>query len=127
MSTIASDHKRVTTRHATSQHRRTEWSGPFLVVFLIVYAAINVADLLSTYVGLQRGLHEGNPLMGHLLASYGFSALIAYKLLVVGVVSCGVLVLRRAHPRVARITVVVCNLLVAGAVVLNLVQFMTLS
>jgi len=98
-----------------------------LVAFLIVYAAINMADLLSTYVGLQHGLHEGNPLMSHLLTNYGFSALIAYKLFVVGIVWGGVLLLRKGHPRIARITVVVCNLLVASAVVLNVVQFLTLS
>ncbi len=127
MSTIASEQPSVTGSHAAGQRRRAEWSTQLLVISLVLYAAVNLGDLLSTYIGLQHGLHEGNPLMSHLLATYGFGALIAYKLLVVTVVSGGVLVLRNAYPRVARITVVLCNLLVAGAVVLNVVQFLTIS
>ncbi len=127
MSTIASEHESVTGSHARVRHRRRAWKAQLLVASLFLYAVINMADLLSTYIGLEHGLHEGNPLMSHLLVTYGFGALIAYKIFVVGVVSGGVLILRNAHPYVARVTVVICNLLVAGAVVLNIMQFIAIS
>ena len=128
MGTIASGHDPVTASKATNQRKRTAWNSHWLlVVSLILYAAVNLADLLSTYVGLQHGLHEGNPLMQHLLATYGFGALVMYKALVVAVVSVGVLALRKDYPRVAQITVVACNLLVGGAVLLNILQFLMLS
>lgn len=127
MSTIASEREQVTASRATTQHRHARWNAQQLVASLIFYAAINLADLFSTYIGLQHGMHEGNPLMSYLLTAYGFGALIAYKLSVVGVVSCGVLLLRKAYPHIARFTIVVCNLLVAVAVLLNVVQFLAIS
>jgi hypothetical protein len=105
------------------QHAGAVAHSWLLAVFLILYALFNLADLASTYIGLQHGMHEGNPLMSQLLAAYGFGALIGYKLMVVGVVSVGVIALRQTYPRVAGVTVVVCNVLVAGAVLLNVLQF----
>jgi len=125
MSTIASGH--MTASQTTISRRRARGTTQLLVASLLLYAAVNIADLASTYVGLRHGLREGNPLMSHLLGAYGFSALIVYKVFVVAVVSGGVLVLRNAYPRVARVTVIVCNLLVAGAVLLNVMQFMAIS
>jgi hypothetical protein len=127
MSTIASEREQVTDSRATTQHRRAAWNARLLMASLALYVAVNLADLISTYIGLQHGLHEGNPLMSHLLAGYGFGALTAYKVFVVGIVSCGVLLLRKAYPHVARITIVICNLLVACAVLLNIVQFLAIS
>lgn len=127
MSTIASDHEHITASQAIISRRPVRRTTQLLVASLLLYAAVNIADLVSTYVGLRHGLREGNPLMSHLLGAYGFSALILYKVFVVAVVSCGVLILRNAYPRVARVTVVVCNLLVAGAVLLNIMQFMAIS
>lgn len=125
MSTIASE--QVTSSQTTISRRRVRGTTQLLVASLLLYTAVNIADLVSTYVGLRHGLREGNPLMSHLLATYGFSALIVYKVFVVAVVSGGVLVLRNAYPRVARVTVIICNLLVAGAVLLNIMQFMAIS
>jgi hypothetical protein len=95
-----------------------------LVLWLVVYTLLNVGDLLSTYFGLQAGLHEANPLMGGLLAQNGFGALITYKLVVVVAVVGGAIALYRMHPRAAYLTVHVCNVLVFLAVILNVAQML---
>ncbi len=95
----------------------------WLWVWLAVYVSLNVGDLASTYVGLHSGLHEGNPLMRTLLDQHGFGALIVYKVIVVVAVAVGLGALYRRHPRLAGVTLAVCNVLVGLAVVANLVQF----
>jgi hypothetical protein len=97
--------------------------SPALIAWLVVFVLLNVGDLVSTYLALAIGFHEGNPLMSVLLVRYGFSALIVYKLGVVLVVGLGVALLRRFHPRLALVTLIVCNVLVFAAVALNVVQF----
>jgi uncharacterized protein DUF5658 len=92
-------------------------------VGVALFIVLNAADLLSTYLALGIGLREGNPLMSALLARYGFIALIAYKLVVITIVCGGVLLLRRAHPRMAGVTLAACNVVVLAAVALNVVQF----
>jgi hypothetical protein len=97
---------------------------PSLVLWLMVYLLLNVGDLVSTYLGLQAGLHEANPLMSGLLAQNGFGALIAYKLVVIVAVVGGAIALLRMHPRAAYLTVHVCNSLVFLAVFLNVAQML---
>jgi hypothetical protein len=94
-----------------------------LAIWLVLFVVLNIGDLVSTYVALNIGMREGNPLMSLLLQHYQFGALIVYKALVVAVVSIGVLAMRRFHPRLARITILVCNVLVFLAVFLNILQF----
>ena len=94
-----------------------------MVLLLGLFVLLNVGDLISTYVALGIGMREGNPLMSALLRQYGFASLIVYKLAVVVVVGGGVLLLRRFHPRLAHVTIWVCNILVFVAVFLNLLQF----
>lgn len=94
-----------------------------LPLWLVVYAFLNIGDLVSTHMGLGVGMNEGNPLMAGLLDRFGFAALIGYKGFVVVVVSVGVLLLAKLHPRIAGATVAVCNALVGLAVVINLTQF----
>lgn len=93
-----------------------------LVVCEMLYALLNVGDLVSTYVGLHVGLSEGNPLMHSLLGITGFGGLIAYKMLVTVVVVLGLNILYRWQPRVAYLTVWLCNGLTLAAVVLNIAQ-----
>jgi hypothetical protein len=100
----------------------TQHAAPSLAFWIALFCLLNAGDLLSTYLALGIGMREGNPLMSTLLAHFGFAALIVYKLLVVGVVGVGVVALRRFHPRLARITIVVCNALVFLAVSLNVLQ-----
>jgi hypothetical protein len=95
-----------------------------LALWLVVYTLLNVGDLLSTYLGLQAGLREANPLMSNLLAQDGFGALIAYKLIVIVAVVAGALTLFRMHPRAAYFTVHICNGLVFLAVFLNVAQML---
>ncbi len=97
--------------------------SPALIAWLVVFVLLNIGDLVSTYLALDIGFHEGNPLMSALLVRYGFSALIVYKLGVVLVVGLGVTLLRRFHPRLALVTLIVCNVLVFAAVALNVLQF----
>jgi hypothetical protein len=99
---------------------RRSWS---FWLWLSVYVALNLGDLISTYVGLHSGLHEGNPLMGSLLREHGFGALIVYKVLVIVAVVAGLQVLRHRHARLAGITLAICNVLVGLAVLLNLLQY----
>lgn len=88
-----------------------------------LFVLLNIGDLVSTYLALGIGMREGNPLMSSLLQHYGFAALILYKVVVVVIVGGGVLLLRRYHPRLAQITLYVCNALVFLAVFLNVLQF----
>lgn len=92
-------------------------------MWLCVFALLNLGDLLSTYAGLHNGMREGNPLVGGMMAQYGFASLIAYKAFVVLAVTFGVLWLRSMHPSVARVTLNICNTLVLIVVLLNVIQF----
>lgn len=93
-----------------------------LVVWEVLYALLNVGDLVSTWVGLRAGLSEGNPLMHNLLGVTGFGGLIGYKVLVTVVVVLGVGILHRWQPRVAHLTIWMCNVLTLAAVLLNVLQ-----
>jgi hypothetical protein len=94
-----------------------------LAIWLALFFLLNIGDLVSTYVALGSGMREGNPLMSALLVRYGFPALIVYKLAVVTLVAVGVVILRRFQPRLATVTIFVCNALVFAAVFLNILQF----
>ncbi|HEU5442097.1 MAG TPA: DUF5658 family protein [Ktedonobacterales bacterium] len=98
----------------------------FLAPLLALFALLNVGDLASTYLGLYNGMREGNPLMGALLAQYGFGALILYKLLVIAAVTGGIVFLHTFHRRVASVTVWVCNSLVLLVVVINVAQYLAI-
>ncbi len=111
--------------HATARHSRRVALPLTMVIGIVLYVLLNVGDVLSTWIGLHTGLHEGNPLMSRLLATYGFSALIAYKVAVVVAVSAGVTKLSRSYRRVAMGTLIICNVLVGLAVLLNLLQTLT--
>ncbi len=97
--------------------------GGVLPLLVAIFAVLNAGDLASTFLGLQNGMREGNPLMGALLSSYGFGALILYKIMVIVAVGAGVIFLRIFHRRVAHVTIWVCDLLVLGVVISNLMQF----
>jgi hypothetical protein len=99
----------------------------FQVVLLLLFAVLNAADLLTTYLGLAHGLNEGNPLMSKLLTHYGFGALIADKLLVIAAVTSGSLLLHKLDWRVAHAIALVCDALIFLVVVSNVVQFLMLK
>jgi hypothetical protein len=111
----------VSDRTATESTARP--SSYLLVILLAVFALLNLGDLASTYFGILHGLNEGNPIMSRLLAHYGFSALIADKLIVIGAVTWGALLLARLDWRVAHIIALVCDTLILLVVISNVVQF----
>jgi hypothetical protein len=100
----------------SGQTLRTVWIPAAL------YLALNVGDVVSTYVGLQHGLAEGNPLVAALLTHDGFGALIVYKVIITLLVLLGVWVLSAWSDRAARLAVLICNALVALVVILNVAQ-----
>jgi hypothetical protein len=99
----------------------------FLPAMLALFALLNVADLVSTFIGLRNGMREGNPLMSGLLLHYGFGALVIYKALVILAVTLGVHFLRSFHIRIARATISVCNVLVLIVVLVNITQYALLT
>ena len=101
------------------QARPTRPVRPF---WLALFAVLNGCDLLTTYVDLNVGMREGNPLMRNLLYQYGFGALIFYKALMVLVVCLGIVALNRSYPHLARITLGICNVLVLLVVISNFLQ-----
>jgi hypothetical protein len=113
--------------YAVSDHTAMESAARpnsyLLVVLLVVFALLNLGDLASTYFGIMHGLNEGNPIMSQLLARFGFSALIADKLIVIAAVTWGALLLSRMNWRIARIIALVCDTLILLVVISNVVQF----
>jgi hypothetical protein len=101
--------------------------SPRTLALLGLFAALNVGDLISTWVDLQAGLREGNPFMSMLLAQHGFGALIFYKVLVISVVGLITAMLWGARPRLVGVTLLVCDLLVFAAVTVNILQFPPLT
>lgn len=87
------------------------------------FAALNVGDLLSTWLDLHAGLREGNPFMSMLLMQHGFGALIAYKALVIVIVGVITASLWDERPRLVGVTLIACDVLVFCAVAVNVVQF----
>lgn len=90
---------------------------------IALFATLNIGDLVSTWVDLHAGLHEGNPFMNHLLINHGFGALIAYKVLVVTFVGGVALTLSSVRPRLVVTTLLICDLLVFGAITINVLQY----
>jgi hypothetical protein len=107
-------------RSAARRERREHFWSLF---WLALFAVLNAFDLITTYVDLQAGMREGNPLMRALLNQNGFSALIIYKVLMVLVVSSGILILNRSYPLLARGALAVCNVLVLLVVLSNFIQY----
>lgn len=88
-----------------------------------LFAALNIGDLVSTWLDLRAGLREGNPFMSMLLTQHGFGALIFYKVLVVGIVGLITAALWSVKPRLVGVTILVCDLLVFAAITVNVLQF----
>ncbi len=101
--------------------------SPRSLVLLGMFTALNVGDLVSTWVDLHAGLREGNPFMSMLLAQHGFGALVLYKILVIVVVSIITGALWTTRPRLVGITLLICDLLVFAAVTANVLQFPPLA
>jgi hypothetical protein len=114
---------RVATREQRQPTAPRPRAGRSLSALVVLFAFLNAADLITTFIGLHGGLHEGNPLMGALLTKYGFIALVVYKVLVVAAVALGVRMLRSFRASVASVTIVICDLLVLLVVFANVAQY----
>ena len=112
------------TRPLKPMNGRTTDLPQRLQLWTVTFAVLNILDLASTFAGLNSGMREGNPLMAALLAHYGFIALIDYKLAVVVLVAFGIHILRGFHAGIAELTISLCNVLVLGVVIMNIIQFL---
>lgn len=81
--------------------------------------ALQATDLLTTAINLALGNREGNPIMGLLLAAYGWPAVIGYKALVCLVAGLVVQSLGPSHPRPTAAILGACNVMVALTVLSN--------
>lgn len=111
------------TRRSASPRQMAVLHRSLLPLLVAVFALLNAGDLISTYIGLAGGMREANPLMSWLFTQFGFGALILYKLVVIAAVGAGILFLCAFQRRMAYITIWICNLLVLGVVISNLLQF----
>lgn len=79
---------------------------------LLIFLLLNVLDVLTTWVDLQHGAHEGNPLIASLLVQIGFGGLILFKVGLFLTITVGVLTLERLKAfRTARFILLVGILL----------------
>lgn len=65
------------------ERRYVELSAVELELWLIVLATLTL-DVVLTYIGLQSGLMEGNPIMGYAFEHVGFAVLGLVKVTVFG-------------------------------------------
>jgi Domain of unknown function (DUF5658) len=97
--------------------------SPRTSMLLALFAALNIGDLVSTWIDLQAGLREGNPFMNFLLQEHGFGALIAYKILVILLVGVVTALMWQVRPRLVGYTLIACDFLVFCAITINVLQF----
>lgn len=94
------------------------WQRPLRAWFLL-FLVLNIVDLISTFVILQSGMVEGNPLEAFLLQHVGILLLMVLKIVLIGLATLGVDRLAK-HPAVS--LDLACNLLIglSGVVLLLL-------
>jgi len=93
------------------------------VMALLLFAALNLLDAISTQLAITSGLHEGNLLPSLLLARCGLWSMYAFKAAsVIGVA----LVVLYVSPRFSRVWygIHVSNLILAAVVAVNLAQLL---
>ncbi|WP_153553948.1 DUF5658 family protein [Halomicrobium sp. LC1Hm] len=73
----------VPSTRAWLEHRYLELSTVELELWLVALSALTL-DVILTYVGLQSGFSEGNPIMGYAFEHVGFAVLGLVKVVVLG-------------------------------------------
>jgi len=96
--------------------------SPRTGLLLVLFAILNIGDLVSTWIDLHAGLREGNPFMSMLLLQHGFGALIAYKAIVISLVAGITIVMWTLRPRLVGFTLLACDVLVFSAILINVIQ-----
>lgn len=87
---MTSDRRQPSIRTRTRDHSAALLSGVSRIERLL-WALVGVgllADLLTTYYGLQIGLTESNPVVHATIDRFGFSAMVGLKLFAVAVGLC---------------------------------------
>ena len=77
-----------TVRHGTIDrwgHRALDFLASVERELWTVVVVTLLADVYLTQAGLRAGLHEGNPVVRHLIQRFGIAAIVALKIGVVGV------------------------------------------
>ncbi len=90
---------------------------------LLLFAMLNLLDVLTTRLGLVLGIPEGNPIPAAIIAGQGFETFVLVKVVLVLVVSAAPLLLPRFH----RIWMAIHfgSAVLALAIANNLVQIIT--
>src|SRR2546425_3950790 len=85
--------------------------------WFLLFLALNIVDLISTFVILQLGMVEGNPLEAFLLQHVGILVVMVLKIILIGLATLGV---DRLANRSADSLDLACNLLIglSGVVLL---------
>lgn len=65
------------------ERRHAELAEVELALWLVVLSTLTL-DVILTYIGLQSGLMEGNPIMGYAFEHVGFAVLGLVKVVVLG-------------------------------------------
>ena len=88
-----------------------------LRAWFLLFLALNIVDLISTFVILQLGMVEGNPLEAFLLQHVGILVVMVLKIILIGLATLGV---DRLANRSADSLDLACNLLIglSGVVLL---------
>jgi hypothetical protein len=74
---------------------------PPLRIWLAVFLALQVADAITTYVGLHMGAREGAPLYGFLFGHTSFAVATVVKALAAGIICVWVWLNALVRPRLA--------------------------
>jgi len=81
----------------------------YVLLGLVLFIILSVIDLAQTWAlitGHDGRIYEGNPLARLVLKRFGWSGLIAFKVLVIMTVNGAVLLLIRHRPRAALLVVI---------------------
>jgi hypothetical protein len=93
-------------------------------VVLLLALILNVGDVLSTHIGLARGLPEGNPIPAMLLANGGQMAMFSGKVAVFAAVLLVVCTLGDRYPKLWH-TFTALNVILLLVVVSNTAQILS--
>lgn len=93
---------------------------------ILAFIGLSALDVLSTWVAIQAGMGEGNPLAGAIIERAGLGGVFLYKLILVYVVTACLVYLTPAYPRLRHV-LKFANVFMALVVILNTVQILLIG